>query len=348
MEQTLNHLKNSLIGSQSSESFTIFFRNSKEWDSCLSNIGYVPYFYSNLNLDFTFEIIKSKSKIAEDFSIIIKNQDNYISVFPLFVYQEGESFAIGILDRKILPPLFDNGISEKNKKQIIEIILNFLEKIKSKLNVQAFEFVDNISPSSAISQWHKIIVNNKYKCSIHREAFVDLGYQISDIRSLIRKSYKSLISKGEKLWNTQVEFKVSNARWLEFKELHLKAAGRKTRSDKSWDILQDGITNKDLLFIYCTDNNNKMIGGSIFFLTKNEAYYGIAAYDRDLFDFPIGHVIQYKAINEFKKMNLSWYRLGNVPYISDDPKPSNKEINIGTFKNGFSTHLFPQFTLSKS
>ena len=347
MNEILNDIKKTFSNSELEKNLKIFFRKKNEWNLCLSKMDYQPYFYSNLNIDFTFEIIKSKYKFVEDFSIIIKNQDKGVSILPLFIYHDEESYVVEFLEKKILPPLFVKGLSEKIKKKIIEGILNFLDKLKLKLSIKSLKFIDNIFPSSSISQWHKMILKNNYQCILQREAFVCLEYDINDIRASIRKSYKSLISKGEKIWKVESNFSISKKIWREFKALHYKAAGRKTRSDKSWEILEKGLIDKDLFFIYCLDKENKMVGGSLFFLTKNESYYAIAAYDRDLFDHPIGHVLQFKAISEFKKMNFLWYRLGKVPFDGDDPKPSLKEKNIGKFKDGFSTHLFPQYTLFK-
>ncbi len=348
MDKKLNDIKDLLVIPESLNNFELSFRNSKEWDLCLSKTNYQPYLYTNFNIDFAFEIIYSKHKIAKDLSLIVKNQNKCIAILPMFVFHNHESYIIGFSDHKILPPLFVEGVSKKIKKQTIEIIINFLDAIKEKLNVKSLEFIDNKLPSSSISEWHKTIVNKKYESNVVREAFVNLNYDLSQIKSLIRKSYKSLISKGEKLWDVQTSFSVSKKTWNEFKKLHLKAAGRQTRSDKSWEILEQGLKNKELFFIYCLNNEKKMVGGSLFFLSRNEAYYGIAAYDRELFENPIGHVIQYRAIHEFKKMNLSWYRLGRVPYASDYSKPSEKEINIGRFKNGFSTDIFPEFIMVKS
>ena len=74
--------------------------------------------------------------------------------------------------------------------------------------------------------------------------------------------------------------------------------------------------------------------------------HAVAAYDRTLFDKPLGHVVQYRAIEEMKKRNISWYKIGVRPYGSDNPKPTEKEISIGEFKAGFSSHCFPHYRLT--
>ena len=44
-----------------------------------------------------------------------------------------------------------------------------------------------------------------------------------------------------------------------------------------------------------------MVGGALIVCSANESRYEIAAYDRDLFDKPLGHLVQFKAIEESKK-----------------------------------------------
>ena len=329
-----------------SKKFNICYRSEQDWHECYSNSEYQSYYYSKINVDFAYEIVKSRFEVSEDLSFTVKNQDTVLLVMPLFIFSEKGIVELGFIDKKIFPPLFLNGVSDKVKKELINIVFNFIKKVRDKLEIKSMNFIDNLTPDSNISSWHKIIATNQFECSLQRQAFVNLDNTMSTIKNNIRKSYKSLISKGLKIWTVKSEFSVSKEIWNDFKQLHFNAAGRKTRSDKSWDILENGLKEKELFFIYCLDSNQKMVGGSLFFLTNTESYYGIAAYNRDLFDYPIGHVIQYTAIQKFKDMGLRWYRLGKVPFVSDTHKPSVKEINIGKFKSGFSTDMFPEYCFS--
>ena len=60
--------------------------------------------------------------------------------------------------------------------------------------------------------------------------------------------------------------------------------------------------------------------------------------------FGLGHVVQYKAIEEMKVRGLRCYKIGLRCYPQDDGV-TEKDITISEFKQGFSTHLFPQFVL---
>ena len=50
--------------------------------------------------------------------------------------------------------------------------------------------------------------------------------------------------------------------------------------------------------------------------------------------------MQARAIEEFKRRGLAWYRLGELKFASDRDEPSAKELSIGAFKQGFASHLY--------
>jgi FemAB family protein len=183
------------------------------------------------------------------------------------------------------------------------------------------------------------------KSFLEHELFIDLSLPIIEIKSKIRKSFKSLITSGQKLWKVEVMESENIKIWEEFKKLHIKVAGRKTRSDKTWEIHYKDICENKSFLIYLLDNNNEMVGGGLFQYTKDEALYAVAAYDRNQFDKPMGHVIQFRAIEELKKRTASWYKLGGRPFLNGQANPTEKEIKIAEFKHGFSTHLFSRIIL---
>ena len=97
-------------------------------------------------------------------------------------------------------------------------------------------------------------------------------------------------------------------------------------------------------FVYLRDpSDQRMVGGGLFQITRDECVYAVGAYDRDLFDKPLGHVVQYSAMEKAIALGLKWTKIGYRPFPGDLPAPSGKEISIGEFKQGFSTHTFPRF-----
>ena len=95
------------------------------------------------------------------------------------------------------------------------------------------------------------------------------------------------------------------------------------------------------------DKNDEVVGGALFLLTRDEAYYGVAASDRSLFDKPVAHGIQLIAIQEMIRRGISFYRIGNCFFDSENSNVSAKELSISLFKRGFTnTYLCNHVLLS--
>ena len=152
--------------------------------------------------------------------------------------------------------------------------------------------------------------------------------------------------KAEIIWVSKVlgSGEIRQCDWVEFKQLHYIAAGnRQTRSDKSWDVQFSQILDGNAFLVALHDQQRRMVGGGFFTFTIDQGMYSVAAYDRSKFDKPLGHLVQWLAIKEFKRLGMKSYILGDRPYPSDTPTPTDKEINIGLFKEGFATAIRPRF-----
>jgi len=166
------------------------------------------------------------------------------------------------------------------------------------------------------------------------------------IKRNLRKSYKALINSDMSDWSIEVLDVADESVWNQFKELHLEVSGKKTRSDETWEIHFNDIKKQQGFLVYLANNSGKIDGGGFFNFTRDEGLYAVGASKRTLFDKPLGHVIQYRAIQEFKKRGVVWYKLGPRPYLSEKPEATDKEISIAEFKQGFASHIFPRFILS--
>ena len=78
--------------------------------------------------------------------------------------------------------------------------------------------------------------------------------------------------------------------------------------------------------------------------TSSEALYSVGAYDRTLFKFPIGHIIQFVGIKEMISQDLKLYKIGRMLYPQKIPNFSSKELNISKFKSQFASHKLLNIT----
>jgi FemAB family protein len=166
-----------------------------------------------------------------------------------------------------------------------------------------------------------------------------------EIKAQFRKSYRPLVSSGLRTWRVFEMTGADEPRWQQFRDLHAHVAGRVTRSAQSWEHQYQSICTGDGFLIYLLDGADRMVGGGYFQTSRDEGVYAVAAYDRALFDKPLGHVVQHRAIEVLKERGARWYKIGARPYPGETPVATSKELSIADFKQGFATHFFPRYVL---
>jgi hypothetical protein len=141
-----------------------------------------------------------------------------------------------------------------------------------------------------------------------------------DLKKRLRKSYKSLVNKQDGIIFSPT---VSN-----LKRLHLKASGRKTRSDETWEIQQEMI-NKGEAFVVELYKEGTLISAALFYKNEWCCYYAVAA----SFKGVNSHAVIWAAIEYCKAEGLKRFELG------EKIEGTEKEKNISKFKSGFGADL---------
>lgn len=159
------------------------------------------------------------------------------------------------------------------------------------------------------------------------------------IKSCLRKSYKSLVNWGKKNLELRVidQNQPDREAFQKFKELHINASGRETRSDLSWlhqfDIIKSGYG-----FLIVAYYNRELVSGCFIMHDQKTALYGVAASDRDLMSegLPLNHYTLWVAIMNARQKGCETFILGDVKV---DKAKDNKAKNIALFKRGFATDI---------
>jgi FemAB family protein len=311
------------------------------WQKTLDRATYIPVFYTNEMIDYQLEYQKGNGGDWMDISVTLIWDNKYCGLWPLTLSKIEDEYFLSSQGGKVLPPIFIEGVVEKSQKKIIDSCLNVANEICKSKKITQWESSEINIGSVFFSNWHLISLNNKCNFRIQYELFVNLTSSMDEIKNKFRSSYKSLINQGARLWEVSTLNFADRKIWAEFKNLHFAVSGRKTRSDKCWEIQYDDIVNKKAFLLFLRDPNGTMIGGGFFYYSKDEGLYAVGVYDRELFDQPIGHIVQFKAMEHLKYLGVKMYRIGAFHRATDIPNPTDKEISIGYFKKGFSTHVYP-------
>lgn len=316
------------------------------WEETFGKLSYKPVVYSNASLDYQLAYQSGHGGDWQDISLIIYWDNKPAALWPLsYSYKDGQS-KLTSQGLSVLPPVFVADCPVISRKRIVKSCQDLANAISVEAEMSLWVSGESFDESLGMSDWHIESMMRDSSCQLRHELYLDLCPDLAEIKRNFRKSYKSLIVSGSRMWEVSVLDVPNEDIWREFKELHLQVSGRVTRSDETWAMQHRDIAHQCAFLVLLRNADGNMVGGGLFSFTGDEGLYAVGAYDRALFDKPLGHVVQYRAIEELKKRGVRWYKIGARPFISDDPKPTDKEISIAEFKQGFASHVFPHYDLT--
>jgi lipid II:glycine glycyltransferase (peptidoglycan interpeptide bridge formation enzyme) len=114
-----------------------------------------------------------------------------------------------------------------------------------------------------------------------------------------------------------------------FRELHAKAAGRVTRSLKTWAIQQRWVD--DGYAFLALARKGALLAGALFIVYQSRAYYASSARDPDAPNEGAAHLILWRAMQWLGRNGYAELDMGPIPGVG----AAQKEINIARFKKGF-------------
>ena len=296
-----------------------FFLYQKEY--CLSNKTFIE--------DKTFIILNGNKVECAGIFFLTKGIDNknlevnFGKNFPglLLIHDDISNNSINLLKEIIFSLL------KKSNKIIFStpINCNFNKGYQSIFNT--FEFLQNIN-------WIKSIPTYKDEAILWKN---------------IRKSYKSPINKAlrEQSFLLIDKFNLDYKKFKLIKELHFKISGRKTRSDKSWDLQYSSIKN-DTAFAFISFEQEKMdLNSAVYFYkSNNHAYYGTGLYTENAKKNLYGYCLIWKALLYCIERGIYSCEIDDNVKFQWMSELDKKLIDISFLKAGFGGQLSPRIIFS--
>ncbi len=325
------------------------FRQSEQtdWETASERMAYLPVNYSTKMMEYQLCYWNGNGQPTQDISVIVYHEKHPIALWPLSLSKiAADKLRVSSNGgTELHPPLFVAGLAAKTIKVLTAKCFAALNQFCSVNRIKDWRSTSLFNEEAGLSVWHDKAMRGGAQVGLKHELYLELTRSFEEIKCGFRKSYKSLINSGAKWWSTHLLTQADPVTWGEFRALHYSVAGRSTRSLDSWGAQLDAIACDAAFFVYLRDDTKRMVGGGLFHVTRDECVYAVGAYDRNLFDKPLGHVVQYRAIEEMKCRKIRWYKLGQRSYPGDLPEPSFKELSISDFKQGFASHLMPIYEI---
>jgi len=309
----------------------------EKWQYVLKNSASVPSCNYLLRM-VDYYVSYKKNNGAINLSIVLYNNKEAVGIMPLIAHKnEKEEWILTSNGIEIVEPIFNQSLARKVKKRLETELRDLIYDLARELNIQQCQFVN--TEFFELSSWYFMWAERAKEVFSTHHILVDLSLSLQDIRLKFRKSFKPFINKGLREWRVEVHEQVTSELFETFRLLHKSAAGRTTRPIESWNKQKEQIDSMESFIVSVTGDDNVLVGAGLFTYSRDSGFYSVGAYKRELFDRPLGHVVQMKAIETFKKNGVKWYEIGLKRLKVDKKTPTEKELSLTHFKQGFATHI---------
>ena len=304
-----------------------------------------PYIeYTPWVMDFHHQYLNFNDNKADSFYLILQLNGQGVGLLPVVIQNYPHAPKLGANSGGLIPPYLSPTLTRKQQRKLLTKSLDFMQTLAKFLNINALycEFIFVPGESEA---WYSLMQEQGAKAKFSQELFCDLTLTDERYNQLIRDKYRSHIRKADTLWDIQVQSQVDDATFERFEQFHIEVAGKRTRSHQTWLIHRQAVASKQAFCVFAFDKDQHMIGAALYSHTNERAVYSVGVYDRSLFRQPVSHGVHYQAILEMKKRGLKVYHLGSRCHPSEWMQPTEKEAQIGHFKEGFATDSLFKMTM---
>ena len=284
------------------------------------HINYWDKFYSSQESNFYDEFVYSNKTYFLNKNVNLENKYNYFSI-GLNINEILNTDILQSLDKFLKIYSFD--------KIYLRVKPNLDDKYDKK---NLINFLNSLN----------------YFTNIIDVMIVDLRKDTAQLRSKIRKSYKSLINKEEKKLDVFFSNKKENLERIfkDWKKIYSKAIlrGGKKISNENFELLKKGLIRNQCIISICYEKN-KAIGGMLFSVYDDYLFYASSVRVPEVESDKkrnIHHFLMWSSILELKK-KYKFLELGAYYKINDEnddlKKWSLSEEKFNKFKLGFNPDI---------
>lgn len=309
-----------------------------DWRLVCDYASDLPPSYLMTFMEYFRDYFDAQGQKTEDFSVIFYHNDRPMGIWPVQVVLKptGERSLISV-DTPVTGPIFLDGMPGKTQKDIAKLCVQAARLLCRAYSLPTFQSTEVIS--QGISQWQRILNGMAKSNSVSFECCVNLTPKLEIIRAALRKSYKSCINDAAKSWTSTIHINSGETEFREFQNLHREVAGRETRPKSTWDAQKDALLSGEAFLITLRDQTQRLVGAGYFMLSRTNARYATAVYDRSLFDKPLAHLVVWEAIKFSQSKGCLRLYLGEQGTRFLTPEFSEKEFSVREFREGFSTEF---------
>lgn len=317
------------------------------WDNFANNSDDAWFVHTTTWLKWVQEI--SNEKFMANLSFFIKKEDEIVAICPLIIEKGPYGKQFSFLEAPIPSPALLNNLEVDARQKVFEYYAQVLNQLAREQDVN-YVSIKIPAPSknyieSPLPVAHPMLKYG-YTNLPYLTQVIDLKKEEKQIWQQIRKGHRADIKKALKqcqafAWD---QSNINSDKIAEYQQLHQKDAGRKTRSESTFEMMHNWIRNNYAILVEVRVEE-KPAAFALIMTYKNGAYYGSGCKDPDRISLRASHLVQWKAIQWLKDHNYTIYDVGlqwfqPQWFITLD----EKEFSIAHFKRGFGGQTIPLLT----
>lgn len=289
----------------------------------------------------------------QSLSFLCYEGSRILAVAPLLMthHEQGSRKwkAFSLSGNELPSPALIGGISSAKRDNILDFIFSAIDGLAEKLGVSYSCFwIEALRPSVRephYPPYNFLLRHNYIDCSVNTQ-LIDLRLSHNDLRAGLRRNHQRSIERGRKLFQIKIHFGsgLTSAKFDEYVEMHARAAGRRTRSRATFDMMRTWIQSGRGLVVEALTNDGKTAGFELYIMYKDAAYGLSACNEPEYEHLPIRHLIEWEAMKWMRDHGVQFYEIGEQHFgILPYDFPDQKLLNISHFKYGFGGATVPSF-----
>lgn len=228
-----------------------------------------------------------------------------------------------------------SGFGRKRQKQAFNAAFEHLRALAAAGGAKAIRVLGADS-SGELDIVDLACINQRARPESHIHAILDARQPEAEIHRQLRDSYRSLVNWGRQQL-AQVYINAENpdrGQFDRYPAFHEKIAGAAHYNDAYWETYWNEIVAGRGELSLGLLEDGQLVTGTLVVDAGDTAYYASGVYERELFDKPLGHFPVFDSILRAGARGMARFDLGE---IFPDGAASEKEVQIGFFKKGFSS-----------
>lgn len=306
-----------------------------QWQAGIAKIRQATPMYSPGVRAFEHEVCSSRL-VQDDSFVVLSDSGEVVALVPLYCFKDED----GVLEYRypgeyLRPPLIDGPPESNSSKKVQKFSFEHIEDLAKQNQVKTHKAMIESVELLEGRHYYNYLMDFGYDDESTICQLINVSKSEEALWLDVRKSYRPLINRaqanhdGELMTSDNFDLRKCD----DYRSLHFKAAGRQTRSLKSFHLQYDLVRDGQGFLMFVRTKSGQAVAAHFFYRLGIYCLYASSAIDNDIPpNAGIGHFGLWQGIMAARNLCCKYVDMGQLRLSAN---PSEKEQNIALFKKGF-------------